>query len=650
MLIYLLPADPHPRLYHSVNLTDPYERVAFPAGWAAQLNCVHAEDLDPPTTVHMLDKASWLTAVIEQLVFDLVSQTVSCTFISGPTLQWSFAAQNACVEALEGVLTDLVQSQVEARRERVAATPKYEPHPEMFPQPVSVKPGKHKKQRSLLSTLFSGFNKLSLSSGQDNSCASPSPTRSAFSSPSPTRSTFSSPSPTRSTFSSPSPTRSTFSPPSSPSRPSRISWKPTVTFLPLSKKIPLPQPPPCLRSNMLEARARSALVDAFRQFVVSELKTRFQLGPNYVTWVAHNMLRRTEDQMAWLVQEAGGVAPSLMDTAPPRTRSLTASDMSGSTLVSVVEAPFYDDDVDEQSMTDSTSTETDGSSVHTPVDSHAVSPFAPPASSSTDIHLPRQHVPRSPSPAEFSPEDLAEYTALSAQCLRLRQLVSGMDAARAGMLQDERSFLAVLEVKSRRRAWSNRAFMGSATLAGVGLAMPFRSSPLARCEAVTPELLDARMLETTTGEHNLSTLFPVSEEDEEDGVPAQVVTLQAMESGLLQRPPMRSRTHSMHPVHGLDMALAQEADTPRLLAYPTPPPTGVPVSAQQTLPATALLFQPLKKPMLESQTKLDLFDTEHGDDSVAPEFTLSMDLPPPYAKIDGRRTHDGWIGAPGVVR
>jgi len=635
MLIYLLPADPHPRLYHSLDFTDPRERVPIPVGWVAQLQCLQLDDLDLPSTMHALDKASWLTALIEELVFDLVALTVSCTFSNGgPTMQWSMATQTSCLRVLEDVLADLTQSQIELDRERLAAAPKPEPLIDALPPPVLVKPAKHKKQRSLLSSLFSGLNKLSLNTNQDGLPSSLSSTRLAFSAP-----------------------------PSSPPRPSTISWKTTAVFLPMSNKIPLARPPSRPYSATLQARARSTLVDVFRRFVICELKARLESATGYTQWIAGRMLRRTEEHMAWIVQESGGVEPSLLCTMPPRSRSLTASDMSGSTLVSIAEAPLYDDDEDDQrSLTDSTSTETDGSSVHTPVDSPTASLFGHVPGTHSDMHRPKQSIPRSPSPAEFSPEDLATYTALSAQCLRLRQVIAHMDVTRMNAVSDEQSFLAVLEVKSRRRAWSNKAYMGGATMADVGLATPFRSSRLARCEPVTPEYLESLLLEVTTGDHNISTLFPVSEEDEEEeDVPAvrfvQDVALCDMESGLLPplRPQMRPRTHSMHPIHGVDVELPVDVDASRfMVSSPSSPPSmhiSPRVPASQTLPSTALLFQPLKKPMLESQTKFELFDeVDHvGDQDVAPEFTLSMDLPPPYARINGH-DHEAWLTGPQVVR
>ncbi|KZT00687.1 uncharacterized protein LAESUDRAFT_528824 [Laetiporus sulphureus 93-53] len=627
MLIYLLPDGPHPRVYHTVNFTDPYNRVPLPNNWAAQLHCLHMDELDLPTATHALDKACWLTAIIDELVFDMVSQTVSCSFSNGPTLQWSLRRQPACVAALEDVLADLAQSRNEQDKERAAtqpspkATTPKQRHVSL-PPPVLTKSAKHKKQRSLLSSLISSFNKLG--SGT----------------------------PPQDVPTTPSPSRSSFSPPSSPSR---VCWKLAADFLPPSQKTPLAQTLSRPLSMVLQARARSRLVDAFRRFVLAEVKARITPG-GYAHWAARCMLRRSENHMAWLVQESGGVFLDLTRPMPP---SRMTSALSGKTLVSVGDASTEDgdDEVDRRSLTPSMSTETDGSSIHTPVDSPSHSPFAPPPPPKHTGST-AQRMPRSPSPAEFTAEDWATYQSLNAQCMRLRQLLVRMDAARADTEQDERNFQAVLEVKSRRRAWSNRVYMGGAPLSGIGLALPFRSSPLARCESVTPELLCTTLLEVSTGDHNIATLFPVSEEDEdeEDSVPfslAPDAALRDLESGLLPpltRPQMRARTHSMHPMRALDVDLPLCPDPPKLLVPPQPPP----MTATRPMTPTPPLYQPLNKSLLETQTKCELFEhAERGGEDehelgvgvgvrVGPEFTLAMDLPPPYARTVGAE-HDGWI-------
>ncbi|KAI0943582.1 hypothetical protein AcW1_002716 [Taiwanofungus camphoratus] len=636
MIINLIPSDAQgPHVYFRVNFNEPCETVPLPAGWITQLQCLQMDELEMPGSVHALDKASWLTAVIDELVFDLASQTVCCTLIDGPRMQWSMT-QGACLRALDDVLADVAQSAAELERERTPPPFKAESSRGEQVAPLELppaKPTKHKKQRSLLSSLVAGLNKLTLSVCTDATHAN-SPHASPTSS-SPSRHSFAFPA-----LSKPAPS---------------VLWKSTVTFLPPPSKTALPKVPPLPMSTTLLNRARSTLVETFRRYVISELRARMLPG-GYGPWVARSMLRRYEEHMAFLVQEAGGAVPDLLHTHLPR--GLPSPELSGTTLVS--EPPFYDEEVDQTSLTDSTSTETDGSSVHTPVDTPSNSPFA----HSPDPGRPAQKVPRSPSPAEFSPEDLATYTALSAHCMRLRQLLAGMDAARENGAADERAFLAVLEVKSRRRAWSNRAYMGGARMAGVGLALPFQSSPLARCEPMTPDRLSAQLLDVATGEHNLSKLFPVTEEEEEEEDPFPPVrlikdaALRDMESGLLpplQRPQIRSRTHSLHRLHALDLDLTLAPEAPSLIVPPPPPmplQMTVPTSASQALTSSSLLCQPLKAPVLESQAKFELFDHPANAgvmDDDGSEFTLSMDLPPPYSKANEHGRCE-WVSNPDPVQ
>ena len=162
-------------------------------------------------------------------------------------------------------------------------------------------------------------------------------------------------------------------------------------------------------------------------------------------------------------------------------------------------------------------TDTDGSSVHTPIEG---------VSLHRSGYL-NAEFPRSPSPQEFTPEDLELYHSLNQEGERLRQLVHGTDLFESRASSDEVQLHSILEVKSRRRAWSNRDFCGAAPMALVGLGTPFRSSPLARCEPLTPDAMSqwvpahnsrdsSNYLCVTSGTHDLSELFPGAEEDYEE--------------------------------------------------------------------------------------------------------------------------------------
>ncbi|KAL6304724.1 hypothetical protein BKA93DRAFT_260213 [Sparassis latifolia] len=635
MLIFLIPGAPRPNVFFTVSLADPCEYVPLSPGWAAQLHALQADELDMPSSVHALDKATWLLAILTEVTFDLTTLTVSCAFTDGPPIEWPLD-DPACVRMLEDVLADVVLATGELEREREKEL-QTEREREQQTEPANkaelvpaAKPVKHKKQRSLLMSLVSSLNKLTQSVCADSSAPSGLRRTSLLTAPAP--------------------------PPGRPPRVSLPLHRPPISaFLPPSRKVPLPRVPPPAPSILYQHRARSALVEVFRASIVPALRARMVPGA-YRAWAAQNMLQRVEGQMTAIVQDAGGVPAlggelDLMRGALPGT---------GRGARRVSSSPFFDDEFDDASLTDSVSTDTDGSSVHTPVDSHSSSPFDHPEKLAAG-HGPAQQLPRTPSPPVFSREDLAEYTALSAQCLRLRQVLARAEAAQLDAQHDERAFLAVLEVKSRRRAWSNRAYLGGAHYSGIGLATPFRSSPLARYEPVMPARLAEvgrtrerrqRELDVCTGEINVATLFPVCEEEEEDdmlvggqkggyqygqllGPPA---ITRSGEEGSLARPPIRSRTLSMH---SLDLDLVLVPDSPRLQAASLPLPLAPPPALRSPPPSmnVNVNVKPMRPAMLEPRTKFALFEqVDHPervlvDDAV--EFTLAMDLPapPPYSRV-----------------
>ncbi|KAI0725948.1 hypothetical protein C8Q72DRAFT_784569 [Fomitopsis betulina] len=694
MILTLLPPTTSPALHHPLILPEPHHaRAPLPVGWAAQLQSLQQDGLDMPPSIHALDGSSGWSAIVEECVFELFEGDqgvrVECILVGGGSVVWDLSrSASACADTLKEALTDLAVAMEESEKERAAILP--HPHNLLhhtypgagkaewarssdtlaLPPPVVGKT-KHRKQRSLLffSSIVSGIQKLA----------------------SPTRSTFpTSPSPTCSEFStSPSPTRATFGTAKS------TAWTTTLEFLPPARKTPLPVSVARPRSAILHAKARAGLVDAWCLYILGELRARLGFGRNmsesedetegalcvydYSRWTAARMLRRTEEWMAWLVQEAREndiVSPeldavgvsrptsaALSMAIPGRKPERSASELSGKTLVSVEvgEVMFEDEERDMDEWEESLSTEAsscteDSDSVHTPVDSEEGVPFSLPirghsrGNSLVNAHPQAADVPRSPTP----PSSQATYAALSAQRVHLLKLLRGMNTQRAATAQDARNVRAVLEVKSRRRAWSVRAYLGRAEGRLCGLATPVRSSPLARCEPMTAawgELVDGE-LEVCTGESDLKELFPVEEveEEEEDlqaislaGVPRSEDALEDLENGLL--PPMsmsssfgapspaRVRTQSMyasnypnaHPARGSSQGEDLEVHPFPPLSLPlTLPPTPSPSPASRpSLPASALLFQPLK-PRFESQTKFALLD-DGGD--------ADQEDGPPYIKV-----------------
>jgi len=277
---------------------------------------------------------------------------------------------------------------------------------------------------------------------------------------------------------------------------------------PSSVASPPPEEPhvPVVRSECIRRRARGQFVDIYRFWILPELKRRSNFS-DYYTWILRSLLERNKAHMSFLLEQVGAPAPPTEDdyllsrtnkVLPPSRESSTGTEDEGDGL----------------SIT--TTTDTDGSSVHTPTE--GVSLYR-------NSYL-NTEFPRSPSPQEFTPEDLELYYSLSQEGDRLRQLIHRNDLFEVRITSDEAQLHSMLEVKSRRRAWSNRDFCGGAPMALVGLATPFRSSPLARCEPITPEAASwvlghnsrdsSLYLCVTSGTHDLSELFPEAEEDYEE--------------------------------------------------------------------------------------------------------------------------------------
>ena len=293
---------------------------------------------------------------------------------------------------------------------------------------------------------------------------------------------------------------------SSPIR--ELTFGPKISS-PLPVASPTPEEPctPVVRSECIRRRARGQFVDIYRSWILPELKRRSNFS-DYYTWILRSLLERNKAHMFFLLEQVGAPAPPTEDdfllsrekmVLPPSRESSTGTE----------------DDGDGLSI--AATTDTDGSSVHTPTE--GVSLYR-------NSYL-NTEFPRSPSPQEFTPEDLELYHSLSQEGDRLRQLAHRNNSFENRAVSDEVQLHSMLEVKSRRRAWSNRDFCGGAPIALVGLATPFKSSPLARCEPITPEVASwapghnsrdsSHYLCVTSGTHDLSELFPEVEEGYEEG-------------------------------------------------------------------------------------------------------------------------------------
>jgi hypothetical protein len=290
-------------------------------------------------------------------------------------------------------------------------------------------------------------------------------------------------------------------------------------------------------SKELRQRARSALLDAYRRFVVQELKSRLPRN-GYTVWIAQSTLRRTEEHMASLAEFAAS------------TVSLPLPDISFDCQTATVPEDLfaYDDDMDAASETASLSrtfgTESDGSSVHTPDSTCAFRHGIPTALTVNDPNA-------------------EAFAALSRRALRLREHLHRAEAAQRSVATDEAALLAIAEVRGRRRAWLNRQLRGGAHLSHIGFATPVMSSQLARFAPVTASNLQIAS----------PRLFPVVEESEEDLYAFEAV----FPTHIRRHKQVRMRTKSVRHSHappGLDRGeSAMELGPPVLVV---PPPTGMP--------------------------------------------------------------------------
>ncbi|KAF8576261.1 hypothetical protein K439DRAFT_676987 [Ramaria rubella] len=197
-----------------------------------------------------------------------------------------------------------------------------------------------------------------------------------------------------------------------------------VSFVPPAKAHeypPSPAPSPPLEallthgvpaSRFLRRRARSTLVNVYRRYVLPELRARLGI-PQYALWAARSTLARVEAEMERGVGEG------------------------------------------EECETESATTGTDGSSVHTPLDSHDV---------------PQPHVKALARSTGTSYHNLLDtHHALRTIIHHLTQLQDDAEEERK-KLEEEGA------ARSRRKCFSQG--LGRKSVMAVGLAVPLKGSPL----------------------------------------------------------------------------------------------------------------------------------------------------------------------------
>lgn len=145
MLLRLNPRTCQSSVIYHINYCDHPETLPLPTGWEAQLHRIATDNLEVPDNVYVLDKATWLVALMREATFDLENMLITCCLLDGTKEQWPLTSR-ACIEVLEGVLDDVEQYGLEVNMERRRT----ELPTDSTPQPVNAKLSKHKKQRSVL--------------------------------------------------------------------------------------------------------------------------------------------------------------------------------------------------------------------------------------------------------------------------------------------------------------------------------------------------------------------------------------------------------------------------------------------------------------------------------------------------------------------
>jgi len=146
MRLCLISHPPAPMIQYVISFA-PKDFSPLPHNWDSQLAILNATDLAPPPSIHALDMSTWLTDILVDVTFDVVSLTVSAVFTDGHTEDWPLM-DRACIRILEDILDDLRQSILSPSPSAPQAPAPPSPVP-----PVFKKPAKHKKQRSLLTQL-----------------------------------------------------------------------------------------------------------------------------------------------------------------------------------------------------------------------------------------------------------------------------------------------------------------------------------------------------------------------------------------------------------------------------------------------------------------------------------------------------------------
>lgn len=223
------------------------------------------------------------------------------------------------------------------------------------------------------------------------------------------------------------------------------------------------------------------MVDLYSRFVLVELRDRFGRR-GFPAWIAGSMLRRAQSQLDLLKRRYGlGIATpsSLQEALGSVSSSLESRQRSETSSL----AP---------SLTDSASF-AESELVRTPPDSLS--------RSQSLVNTPAAEIDEPTIRVVPTAEEVACYTELASSAGRLQMVLRKMFTRERGRQLAERNALRALEVRSRRRAWSNRSLgpERTARMKDDYLGIPTRPSPL----GLGPPILSLDLMEDS--HHSIET-------------------------------------------------------------------------------------------------------------------------------------------------
>lgn len=152
MHLRLVSPHPTPAVYLSLSFPFNAPHLPLPPTWALSAQRLANDDLEIPNAIHFLDKSTWILSVLDQVIFDLSSLTITCHFIDGTREEWPLVAMD-CARALESVVTDVNSAlSTETRKKDYTTAPPQSTA--SLPAPTqSPARSKHKKSRSFFAPL-----------------------------------------------------------------------------------------------------------------------------------------------------------------------------------------------------------------------------------------------------------------------------------------------------------------------------------------------------------------------------------------------------------------------------------------------------------------------------------------------------------------